>query len=155
MSTPAGTGGSAESKPTTDPEALEVASRENAVTQETISQLQSLVQKIALQEKVEESKEFATRMQAALRESLADGTRRRMDRGVKKAPFLVLIGAHMPSILVEIAFLSHPQEEKLLRSPEYRQKIAESLYGGIARYAETLSSVKVAQSGASQTASIE
>ena len=99
-----------------------------------------------MKEKIEESKEFATRVQASLREGLAGRNRRKSDRGVKKAPFMVLIGAHMPAILVEIAFLSNPQEEKLLRSPEYRQKIAEFLYTGIARYAETLSGVKVAQS---------
>ena len=129
---------------TTDPDALEVAARENAVSQERISQLQGLVRKIALQEKVDESREFAARIQAALWRTQPTRTRRVADRGVKKAPFVVLIGANMPSVLAEIAFLSNPQEEKLLRTPEHRQKIALALYSGIVAYAETLSSVKVA-----------
>jgi N-acetylmuramoyl-L-alanine amidase len=66
------------------------------------------------------------------------------DRGVKKAPFIVLIGANMPSILAEISFVSNPQDEKKLQTPEYRQKIAESLYRGVAKYVSGLSGVKVA-----------
>jgi N-acetylmuramoyl-L-alanine amidase len=67
------------------------------------------------------------------------------NRGVKKAPFVVLIGANMPSILAEISFVSNPTDEKNLQKPEYRQKIAEYLYRGTARYANGLSGVKVAQ----------
>ena len=130
---------------TTDPEALEVAARENAVSQETISQLQGLVQKIALAEKVDESKEFAVRVQAALSQGIADGNQRSLDRGVKKAPFVVLIGANMPSVLTEFSFLSNPQDEKLLRTSEHRQKVAEALYVGIEGYVQTLSGVKVAR----------
>ena len=129
---------------TTDAEALEVAARENAVSQERISQLQGLVQKIALAEKVDESKEFATHVQSAVWRTQPVRNRRLADRGVKKAPFVVLIGANMPSVLAEIAFLSNPQEEKLLQTPEHRQKLAEALYSGIVNYVETLSVVKVA-----------
>ena len=63
---------------------------------------------------------------------------------MKKAPFVVLIGANMPSILAEISFVSNPTDETKLQTPEYRQKIAESLYKGIAKYADGLSGVKVA-----------
>jgi N-acetylmuramoyl-L-alanine amidase len=63
---------------------------------------------------------------------------------VKKAPFIVLIGANMPSILAEISFISNPTDEKKLRTEDYRQKIAESLYKGVAKYAGGLSGVKVA-----------
>ena len=129
---------------TADPAALEVAARENAVSQERISQLQGLVQKIALAEKVDESKEFATHIQSSVWRTQAIRNRRTADRGVKKAPFVVLIGANMPSVLSEIAFLSNPQEEKLLKTPEHRQKIAEALFSGIVNYVETLSVVKVA-----------
>ncbi|PYV66659.1 MAG: N-acetylmuramoyl-L-alanine amidase, partial [Acidobacteria bacterium] len=66
------------------------------------------------------------------------------DRGVKKAPFVVLIGANMPSILAEISFISNPGDEKKLKGPEYRQRIAESLYRGISRYVNGLGGVKVA-----------
>jgi N-acetylmuramoyl-L-alanine amidase len=145
---------------TADPEALEVAARENAVSQETISELQGLVRKIALNEKVDESKEFATRVQAALRKVLAKGRVAQFDRGVKKAPFVVLIGANMPSILAEISFLSNPEEEKRLKTPEQRQKIAEALYAGVSSYADTLSGVKPAPVRAqkhepTQTASLD
>ncbi|MBI2817986.1 MAG: N-acetylmuramoyl-L-alanine amidase [Acidobacteria bacterium] len=131
----------------TDPAALEIAARENAVSQESVHELQNIVKKIALHEKVDESKEFATEVQSALHDQLVKGNRLRKDRGVKKAPFMVLIGAKMPSVLAEIAFLSNPQEEKLLKTKQQRQKIAEALYAGVAKYAETLSGVKVARAG--------
>jgi N-acetylmuramoyl-L-alanine amidase len=71
------------------------------------------------------------------------------DRGVKKAPFVVLAGAKSPSVLVEIGFLSNPREEALLRKSDYRQKLAEALYRGIAKYAESLSHInQVAKAGA-------
>jgi N-acetylmuramoyl-L-alanine amidase len=68
-----------------------------------------------------------------------------MDRGVKRAPFVVLIGANMPSILAEICFISNPQDEKLVRAPETRQAIAESLFEGVRSYAESLSGAKTAK----------
>ena len=129
----------------TNPEALEVAARENAGSQESIHELQDLVKKIALNEKVDESKEFAADVQSALRDQLNKGSRQKKDRGVKKAPFMVLVGARMPSVLAEISFLSNPQEEKILRTKVQRQKIAEALYAGIKKYADTLSGVKVAR----------
>jgi N-acetylmuramoyl-L-alanine amidase len=101
------------------------------------------VKKIALKEKIEESREFAGDVQKSLQSGLSGKTSMR-DRGIKKAPFVVLIGANMPSILAEISFVSNPSDEKKLRTPEYRQKIAESLYRGVARYASGLSGVKVA-----------
>lgn len=129
---------------TSSPEALEVAARENAVSEKSIHELQDLVKKIALKEKIEESREFAADVQKALHSGLAAKAPAIRDRGVKKAPFIVLIGANMPSILAEISFLSNPADERRLQTPEYRQKIAESLYRGIARYVSGLSGVKVA-----------
>ena len=126
---------------TSDAEALEVAARENAVSQKSVYELQDLVKKIALKDKIEESREFAGDVQKSLQSGLSGKTGMR-DRGIKKAPFVVLIGANMPSILAEISFVSNPGEGDL--TSEYRQKIAESLYRGIARYANGLSGVKVA-----------
>ena len=131
---------------TTSSDALEVAARENAVSDQSIHQLQQLVRNIALQEKVEESREFAADVQHALYSGLAVATPAIHNRGVKKAPFVVLIGAKMPSILAEISFVSNPQDERKLRSPAYRQRIALALYRGIARYASGLSGIKVASS---------
>ena len=129
---------------TSSPEALDVAARENAVSAKSIYELRDLVKKIALKEKIEESREFAGDVQEALHSGLAAKSPAIRDRGVKKAPFIVLIGANMPSILAEISFVSNPTDEHHLEMAEYRQRIAESLYRGIAKYANGLSGVKVA-----------
>jgi len=129
---------------TSSPEALEVAARENAVSEKSIYELQDLVKKIALKEKIEESREFAGDVQQSLHSGLAVKSPAIRDRGVKKAPFIVLIGANMPSILAEISFVSNPTDEHRLATSEYRERIAESLYRGIAKYVNGLSGVKVA-----------
>jgi N-acetylmuramoyl-L-alanine amidase len=129
---------------TSSPEALEVAARENAVSEKSIYELQDLVKKIALKEKIEESREFASDVQQSLHSGLAAKSPAIRNRGVKKAPFIVLIGANMPSILAEISFVSNPTDEHRLETSEYRQRIAESLYRGIAKYVDGLSGVKVA-----------
>jgi N-acetylmuramoyl-L-alanine amidase len=129
---------------TSSPEALEVAARENAVSEKSIYELQDLVKKIALKEKIEESREFAGDVQQSLHSGLAVKSPAIRDRGVKKAPFIVLIGANMPSILAEISFVSNPTDEHRLATSEYRERIAESLYRGIANYVNGLSGVKVA-----------
>lgn len=125
-------------------DALEVAARENAVSEKSIHELQDLVKKIAMKEKIEESREFAADVQRSLHSGLAAKVPAIRDRGVKKAPFIVLIGANMPSILAEISFLSNPTDERRLETPQYRQKIAEYLYRGISRYVNGLSGVKLA-----------
>ncbi len=129
---------------TSNADALEVAARENAVSDKSIHELQDLVKKIALKDKIEESREFAADVQHALHSGLAARYPGIRDRGVKKAPFVVLIGANMPSILAEVSFVSNPTDARKLRAPEYRQRIAESLYRGISKYAGGLSGVKVA-----------
>jgi N-acetylmuramoyl-L-alanine amidase len=129
---------------TSSPDALEVAARENAVSEKSIHELQDLVKKIALKEKIDESQEFAGDVQSSLHSGLAAKNPGERDRGVKKAPFIVLIGANMPSILAEISFVSNPGDERRLETADYRQKIAESLYRGIAKYVSGLSGIKVA-----------
>jgi N-acetylmuramoyl-L-alanine amidase len=129
---------------TSSADALEVAARENAVSEKSIHELQDLVKKIALKEKIEESREFAANVEKSLYGGLAGKNSGLKDRGVKKAPFIVLIGANMPSILSEISFVSNPSDEKKLKTGDYRQRIAESLYKGIAKYINGLSGVKVA-----------
>jgi len=129
---------------TSSAEALDVAARENAASDKSIHELQDLVKKIALKEKIEESREFAANVQRSLHTGLAAKNPGIRDRGVKKAPFIVLIGANMPSILAEISFVSNPSDERKLRTPEYRQRIAESLYRGISKYVSGLSGVKLA-----------
>ena len=129
---------------TSSAEALDVAARENAASDKSVYELQDLVKKIALKEKIEESREFASNVQRALHSGLAAKSPGIRDRGVKKAPFIVLIGANMPSILAEVSFVSNPGDERRLETSDYRQRIAESLYRGISKYVGGLSGVKVA-----------
>ena len=127
--------------------ALEVAARENASSKKSVYELKDLLQKIALQDKMEESREFAEKVQTALYSASRKANVRTRDRGVKKAPFVVLIGASMPSILAEVGFVSNPRDEALFKKPEFRQRIAEGLYKGISEYAATLSHFQVAKRG--------
>jgi len=131
---------------TTSRSALDLASRENSGSQMTVYELQSLLQQIALKDKVEESREFASRLQTALYTLSAKTTdSRSKDRGVKRAPFVVLIGASMPSVLAEIGFVSNAHDENMMRREEYRERTAEALYKGISGYASSLSHFQVAQ----------
>ena len=130
---------------TTSKTALEVATRENATSERSVFELKDLLQKIALKDKIDESREFATRVESALYGVSARSNSTAKNRGVKKAPFVVLIGAQMPSVLAEIGFLTNARDEALLKKSEQRQKIAEALYKGIASYADTLSHFQVAK----------
>lgn len=132
---------------TSSPEALEVAARENASSERSVADLGSLIKKIALKDKIDESREFAGKLQQSLYAGSLRAGNRTKDRGVRKAPFIVLIGAEMPSVLTEIGFLSNPKEEALLKKPEYRQKIAESLYRGLLEYTNSLSHFSISQLG--------
>jgi N-acetylmuramoyl-L-alanine amidase len=127
---------------TSSPDALETAARENAVSDQSIHQLSDLVKKIALKDKIEESREFASNVEASLYGGLQRGNAGLKDRGVKKAPFVVLIGANMPSILAEISFVTNEKDAKQLQEPEYRERVAESLYKGVAKYAGGLSGTR-------------
>jgi N-acetylmuramoyl-L-alanine amidase len=123
------------------PEAMEVAARENAVSQVGIHDLEDLIKKIARNEKIDESREFAEDIQTSLSQRVQKTSKTVKNRGVRKAPFVVLIGADMPSILTEISFLSNPADEQLLKKPEHRQRLAEGLYQGVASYLQSLNSV--------------
>src|SRR5271167_82210 len=120
---------------------MEVATRENALSQESLHDLQDIIKKIARNEKVEESKELANDIQDSLTHRLQLVNQNERNRGVKKAPFVVLIGANMPSVLTEISFVSNPNDERLLRKSDQRQRIADGLYRGIAAYLVNLNSL--------------
>ncbi|HET7107933.1 MAG TPA: N-acetylmuramoyl-L-alanine amidase [Candidatus Acidoferrum sp.] len=124
-------------------EAMAVAARENAVSQQGIHDLEEVVKKIARTEKIDESREFAEDVQDSLSKRIQKATKPVKNRGVRKAPFVVLIGADMPSILTEISFLSNPADEQLLKKPEYRQRVAEGLYQGVSDYLQSMNSVAV------------
>lgn len=123
---------------------LEVAARENAGHGKSIFELSELLQKIALKDKIAESSEFARRVQLSLYKLNSPQARAR-NRGVKKAPFVVLIGASMPSILAEVGFATNPREEGLMKRSDHRDRIADALFQGLADYAATLSKMTVAQ----------
>ena len=129
---------------TAQPDALDVAARENAVSDQSVHELASMVKKITLKDKIEESREFAQDVEQTLYDGLHGGNPGLKNRGVKKAPFVVLIGANMPSILTEISFVTNPQDAAELRTGEYRQRVAESIYRGVARYAQGLGGMRIA-----------
>jgi N-acetylmuramoyl-L-alanine amidase len=120
-------------------EELDVATRENATTSRSAGELQGLLQRIVTDTRVAESRTFAQSIQTSLVSGLGRvSPTAGFNRGVKKAPFVVLLGANMPSVLTEVSFLSHPRDGEALRTIEFRQNIAESLCDGIKRYIETL-----------------
>jgi len=127
---------------TTQADALEVAARENAVSAQSIHQLSDMVKKIALKDKIAESREFAGDVDEGLYDGLRRGNSGLKNRGVKKAPFVVLIGANMPSILAEISFVTNPKDARQLEEPQYRERVAESLYRGVAKYEAGLSGAR-------------
>lgn len=130
---------------TTEKAALDLATRENATSESSIHDLNDLLQKAVLKAKVEESREFAQKVQTSLQVMSVKMNGRSRDRGVRKAPFVVLIGASMPSILAEVGFVSNPRDENALRKPDQRQKIADALMKGIEQYASTLSHTQIAK----------
>lgn len=122
-------------------EAMTLATRENALAQSSLHDLPDLLKKIARSEKVAESKQFAADIQNALVQRLQVVSWRQTNRGVKQAPFIVLTGTKMPSVLSEISFVSNATDESLLRGSSQRQRVAEGLYRGIAAYLDSLHSL--------------
>jgi N-acetylmuramoyl-L-alanine amidase len=121
-----------------NPHAEEVAARENAISPATLKDLQTLVKAITLNSKIDESRDFAASIQEALIQGMKARDPSIPDRGVHTAPFYVLIGANMPSILAEIAFVSNPNDERMLKTGEYREAIARSLFLGVRSYLDSL-----------------
>ncbi len=127
-----------------NPDAEAVAARENSASGQTMHNLPDIVKAITLNNKLDESRDFATLVQRAMVDHLASGNKGVRDLGVKQAPFVVLIGAGMPSVLAEISFVTHQQEGRLLKTGAYRQKIAEALFDGLREYQRSLKKVKAA-----------
>jgi N-acetylmuramoyl-L-alanine amidase len=137
---------------TNNPTVLDVATRENAGSDKSVGELKDLIQSITLNDKITESQAFARDIQSSLFAQAAKSNSMAHDRGVKRAPFVVLIGASMPSVLAEIGFLSNSRDENNLSKPEYRQKIAEALFRGVSQYAKSLSHFEVASGSLSSIA---
>lgn len=126
-------------------DAMAVAARENATSENSVHDLQDLVKKIARSEKIEESRDFASDIQNSLSRRLERFTLGGRNRGVRKAPFVVLIGADMPSVLAEIGFISNPSDEQWLKKPENRERVAEGLYQGVQNYLQSTNSLTLNQ----------
>jgi N-acetylmuramoyl-L-alanine amidase len=124
-----------------DPHAEAVAARENAISPATLKDLQNLVKAITLNSKIDESRDFASSVQDSLLDYLRPVSQQIQNRGVRTAPFYVLIGANMPSVLAEIAFVSNPEDERLLRTEEHRERIAYALFQGVRDYLQSLNRV--------------
>lgn len=127
-----------------NPQAEAVAARENAASGKTMNSLPSIIKAITLNSKLNESRDFAASIQRSLVSGMRAGNRSLKDLGVKQAPFMVLIGAAMPSVLAEISFVTNPQEARLLKLPRYRERIAEALLAGILKYQQSLKKVQTA-----------
>ena len=123
---------------TANPEAEMVAARENAASSLSMNQLPDIVKKIALNNKIHESRDFASMIQASLASQLQKTDRSVRNLGVKQAPFMVLLGATMPSVLAEISFITNKEDAAMLKTEKYRQRIAEALYAGVIRYQQSL-----------------
>jgi N-acetylmuramoyl-L-alanine amidase len=123
-------------------DAMEVAARENALSEHSVHDLQDIVSKIAQNDKVAESRDLASTIQDSLAKRIGKVDRGDRDRGVRKAPFVVLIGAKMPSILSEVSFISNPTDERWLKRPDNRQRVAEGLYHGIESYLQSTNSLQ-------------
>ena len=123
-----------------NPEAAAVAARENSASGKTMHSLPEIVRAITLNNKIDESRDFAEMVQKAMVKKLAPKNDELRDLGVKQAPFVVLIGAGMPSVLAEISFLTHREEGQLLKTSAYRQQIAEALLDAVQVYQRSLKS---------------
>ena len=131
----------------TNMSAAQVAARENAASGQTMGALPDIVRAIALNNKLDESRQLASHVQRSLTEKLRPTNKGLRDMGVKQAPFLVLIGAAMPSVLAEISFVTNPTDAKLLQTGKHRQVIADALFSAVRRYQQSLKNVTtVAQS---------
>ena len=121
-----------------NPEAEAVAARENANSAQAMHRLPDIVRAIALNNKIDESRDLAGTVQRSMVKRLGARNRAVKDLGVKQAPFVVLIGAVMPSVLAEVSFLTNKQDGAMLKSATYRQHIAQALCDAIVTYQQGL-----------------
>jgi len=116
----------------------EIAARENATSTKNIGEMKEIILKIVQNSKIVESMELANMIQKNLVSCLSQKHKNVKNLGVKGGPFWVLIGAEMPSVLIEVSHLSNPTEELRLKTPGYRQEIAQGIYNGIINYVHSL-----------------
>jgi len=119
----------------TDDDAIRVAAMENATSTKNISDLQTILFDLMQNAKINESSRLAGYIQGSLVSHLKTKRYSRVkDKGVKQAPFYVLLGAQMPAVLVETSFISNPRECKRLITPQYQERLCEAIILGIKEY---------------------
>lgn len=123
----------------TDESAIAVAARENATSTKNISDLEDILKDLMRNAKIDESKRLAKIVQKSMCSSLSGKYDQVKDKGVKQAPFYVLMGARMPAILIETGFISNPHELSRLMSPDYQAALSDAIADGVARYAGAFS----------------
>ena len=121
---------------TTNQRTLTLSARENSTTEKNVGDLQAILSELINHTKIPESKKLAQMVQSSLVSGLSIYKVKNL--GVKKAPFIVLIGTQMPSILVEVGFISNKQERSLLSQTVYLQRIAKGIKQGILKYIQNI-----------------
>ena len=121
----------------TDRQTEALAAQENSVSQKSIGELQEIL-RLMIDAKIEESKDLAKILSVGVSNYMKDNFSSFRTRGVRQAPFIVLIGASMPSVLIELGYLTNQSEGKNLTNPLYRQSLAESLANGLEDYIRNL-----------------
>lgn len=129
---------------TKDQRALAVAARENATTSISRGEMSKVLKQYLLSAKIQESERLAGYVQNAVVSTMSSKFQPVSNKGVKRAPFIVLIGADIPSILVETAFITNPRDEKRLRSNDYIDEFADGIFDGVKKFSSDV-----------QTASLE
>lgn len=119
---------------TTDASALKVADRENAISSKKMSDIQFIIKDLMLNARINESSRFASSIHRSVIRSLGRSGHAVKDHGVKQAPFYVLMGAEMPSILMETGFITNPEECRLLQKKSYQSSIIKGILRGINTY---------------------
>ncbi len=128
---------------TNDKHSLSVAARENATTKKRLNELRDIIKKYVLNSKIEESNKFASYVQTEIVSNVSHKYSSISNKGVKKAPFIVLIGADIPSILVETSFITNPKDEKRLKDKKYIDYIAEGIFAGVKRYSTEVQTASI------------
>lgn len=126
----------------TDADSMRLAARENATTTKNVSDLQAILNDLMLNSKVNESSKLARYVQGSILDVINGNGSKARDRGLKQAPFYVLIGAQMPSILVETSFITNKDDARRLADGVFQKSIARAIVSGVEKYSEV---VKVAR----------
>ncbi|MBU0994224.1 MAG: N-acetylmuramoyl-L-alanine amidase [Proteobacteria bacterium] len=121
----------------TDEAAISVAARENATSTKNISDLQSILDSLMQNSKINESSRLAGFVQQTMTSKMKQDYSKINNKGVKQAPFYVLLGAQMPAILIETSFISNPRECKRLTDVKYQESLCDAIINGIKQYIKT------------------